>query len=91
MKIAINIKTHLQNENLSLADFAKSLELPLSTIHGWLNGVTPKNIYDIKKVADSLGVTIEELCFNEKINVSKKTNVKVLIDDQAFELILKRI
>lgn len=87
MKIAEKIKNHLANEK-SLSDFAKKVRLPASTLHGWLNGATPKNIGDIKKVADFLGMSVDELCFDEKAKGAKKTNIKVVIDEQEFEVVL---
>lgn len=90
MRIARNIKNHISAEKLSLSDFAKKVHIPASTLHGWLNGATPKNIQDIKKVADYFGISVDELCFGEKMKDVKRTNIKVLIEDQEFELILKR-
>ena len=65
MKFSENLKIHIQEHNLSLKELAIKLNVPSSTVHGWLNGIPPKNILTIKKIADHFDCSIDMLCFND--------------------------
>ena len=75
--------------NLTQKKLASDLGIPLSTVHGWLNGVLPKSITDLKKIALYLEISIDELCFGEELEISKKE--KVLGKMGNVELILREI
>jgi transcriptional regulator with XRE-family HTH domain len=90
MKISTNLKEYLKKEKLSIHDLSRKVSIPVSTLHGWVNGAAPKSISEVKKVADFLNLTMDELCFNEKAKDLKNTNIKIIIDEQEFEIILKR-
>ena len=91
MKLANNLKKIMKTNGYSLSKLAIELKIPKSTIHGWLNGVEPKSIIELKRLSDHLEIPLDELCFGEgQCSVLKKTNIKITIDDQEFELILKQ-
>ncbi len=91
MKLAYNLKKIMKSNGYSLSKLASELKIPKSTIHGWLNGVEPKSIIELKRLSDHLEIPLDELCFGEgHCAVLKKTNIKITIDDQEFELILKQ-
>jgi hypothetical protein len=39
-----NLKIYLEAHRYSLKEFAHKIGVPISTVHGWLNGVPPKNV-----------------------------------------------
>lgn len=81
----------MKTNGYSLSKLAVELMIPKSTIHGWLNGVEPKSIIELKRLSDHLHIPLDELCFGEGLKTMyKKTNIKITIDDQEFELILKQ-
>jgi transcriptional regulator with XRE-family HTH domain len=91
MKLAHNLKKIMKTNGYSLSKLAMELKIPKSTIHGWLNGVEPKSIIELKRLSDHLSIQLDDLCFGEgQKEVFKKTNIKIVIDDQQFELILKQ-
>lgn len=91
MKLANNLKKIMKTNGYSLSKLAIELKIPKSTIHGWLNGVEPKSIIELKRLSDHLQIPLDELCFGEGSKETyKKTNIKITIDDQEFELILKQ-
>lgn len=91
MKLANNLKKIMKSNGFSLSKLATELKIPKSTIHGWLNGVEPKSIIELKRLSDHLRIPLDELCFGEGLGgVYKTTNIKITIDDQEYELILKQ-
>lgn len=95
MNFSKNLKTHMKKNGLTLKDLAKLLNVSQSTVHGWLNGVPPKNLPVIQKLARTLNLSIEELCFDQaekKAPMSDQieTNLILTIGDQSFKLILKK-
>lgn len=61
-----NLRLLLKKHDLKIVDLSKKTGIPLQTIHGWLSGVEPKKLTNIKILADFFRVDIESLCFLEK-------------------------
>ena len=80
MKFSENLKHHIQEHNLSLKELAIKLNVPPSTVHGWLNGIPPKNILTIKKIADLFNCSLDKLCFNEEFE-----KIAIYIFDDLIE------
>ncbi len=85
MKFSNNLKKYLENTDLSLNELAKKLSVPVSTVHGWINGVEPKSVQDIRKVSDYLGVSVDELCFGE-LTSQIETDLKITIGSESFRI-----
>lgn len=57
-----NIKQLRQNLNMSRAELSKQSGVPARTIDDWENGRRkPRDVYQLKKIADVLGYYIEDL------------------------------
>jgi len=83
-----NLKKIMTKNQITLKSLSTEVGIPASTIHGWLNGVPPKNIHEVKKIADFLGITIDVLCFGSVEDV-KKHREKTVGDLGGVELILR--
>ena len=68
----------VDEKGLSILGLAKSTGIPKSTLADWLNGSTPSDLHALKKLADTLGVTMAYLATGEKDMVH--TPVTELID-----------
>jgi len=90
MNIAKNLEKYLKAEDISLNEFSKRISISPSTIHGWLNGVPPKNLNDLKKVAEYFNVTLDELCFGE-VKKGHETNIVITIGDDSYKILLKKV
>jgi transcriptional regulator with XRE-family HTH domain len=90
MKFAQNLKEFITKNNLSLKELSERLEVPSSTVHGWINGVPPKNIKTLKKIAVLMNCSIDELCFDEK-HALHDPDINITIGDATFKLIIKRV
>jgi transcriptional regulator with XRE-family HTH domain len=87
-----NLNKYLKKSNLSLKEFAIKLEVPASTIHGWLNGVPPKNLIIIKKIASILGVSVDELCFGQPFYPKEEHSEFVIkFGESSYKIIFKKI
>ncbi|MCB9094710.1 MAG: helix-turn-helix transcriptional regulator [Halobacteriovoraceae bacterium] len=91
MKLSKNLSFYLESTKTNTSELAKATGIPVSTLHGWLNGVDPKNLTQLKKVAQFFQLTIDELCFNEEqANIVFK-NYANEINAGLFEVVLKRV
>ena len=90
MKFANNLKDFISRNNLSLKDLADQLGVPSSTVHGWINGVPPKSITTLKKIAILMNCSVDELCFGEK-HSSHDPDINITIGEFTYKLILKRV
>lgn len=74
MRLKQNIQYYLETSGLTASALARKTNLPKTTIANWLAGVAPRDLVQLKKLADHIGVTIDVLTFQDlaaPINVSK--------------------
>jgi transcriptional regulator with XRE-family HTH domain len=90
MKLAKNLEKYLKADDITLNEFSKRVSISPSTIHGWLNGVPPKNLNDLKKVSDYFNITLDELCFGE-VKKGHETNIVISIGDDSYKILLKKV
>lgn len=82
LKVSKILAHRLKGENLSA--LAKELEMPRSMLHDWVKGKrvpSLNNIEFIKKLADYLGISLEELLTGE--TDEKKVISSVLFQDES--------
>ena len=95
MKFSENLKHHIQEHNLSLKELAIKLNVPPSTVHGWLNGIPPKNILTIKKIADLFNCSLDKLCFNEEFEKLDPEDLDysgmIQIGKNRYKVVLEKI
>jgi transcriptional regulator with XRE-family HTH domain len=58
------LRQHLDAQGLSAAELARRTGVAKSVISDWLAGAKPRDIVQVKIVANALGLTLEELCFD---------------------------
>ena len=88
-----NLKELIIQKGVTIVFLSQTTKIPLQTIHGWLSGTSPRNLYQLKILAEYFEISIHTLCF-EKIDDKKKIEIDVLEDIIAsgkFEIILKKI
>ncbi len=90
MKFSTNLKTYLKKNNMSLKELSNLLGVPMSTAHGWINGVPPKNITTIKEISQILNLSIDELCFGD-LEKNIDSNLTISIGDQSYRVVLKKV
>lgn len=75
-QLSEKIITKCLTKQLSIASLARQSGVPKATIHGWMTGRSPKNLANVKKVADVLGVPIGQLIFGDTVD-SKSNPIAV--------------
>jgi transcriptional regulator with XRE-family HTH domain len=91
----MNLKEQLTNlleqRHISASELSKEIDIPKSTISDWLSGTSPKNISQVKRVADYFDVSLDYLCFGEKKNKTEISEYKDEINAGIFEVVLRRV
>jgi len=86
------LKYYLKKNNYSLKELSEKIEVPISTVHGWINGVPPKNLVTIKRIALIFGISVDEMCFgSEVMKESIDSDLVVSIGDQKYKLVFQKI
>lgn len=63
--LALQLRKLVAEQSLSVKRLSEASDVPLKTIYGWLGGSHPRNIVDLKKVSRVLGVSVDELSFDD--------------------------
>lgn len=88
-ELSENLKRILSEQNLSLTSTAKQVGMNKSTLHGYCNGVIPRNLAQLKALADFLDVSLTELLFG-KGKESPAIRGTSLVEGR-YELIIRRV
>ena len=97
LQFSENLTRYLKSSGLTLKDLANELEVPISTIHGWMNGIPPRSLIKIKQISLVLNCTMDELCFNDKnietntINHQLPSSLSLVLGEDTFQLFLVKI
>lgn len=69
------LKDKLKEKEMKIQTLSKHTGISRKTIENWVDGQKPKNIEQVKVVADFFNMSLDELCFGEKPreNVSVST------------------
>ena len=89
MKMSENLRKVMVLHKISQKGLAQKSGIPASTIHGWLNGVPPKNIIEIKKIATFFCLTVDELCFGAGDSSHVQSGENVIAEIGTVELVLR--
>ena len=63
MRLKDRLKTLLEVRGMTAASLSRLSGVSKQVISLWLSGSSPKKLDQLKRVADALGVTVDELCF----------------------------
>lgn len=70
MKINLQqvLKREMKNRGISINKLSKSCRIPVSVLHGWIQGALPsaKNLHHIQSLSEYLGLSFEMLLFNRE-------------------------
>lgn len=86
-----NLSVELKKRNLTVSALAKLANVPKTNIQNWITGSNP-DLEQLGKVADALGVSIEELALGKK---PKSPVVEILekleIHNGLYEVSIKKV
>lgn len=69
IRLAENLRKIMASRNLRVTLVAKKVGMNKSTLHGYCNGVVPRNLRTLKALADYFGVSFAELVFGSENEV----------------------
>lgn len=94
MDLARNLKLKLKERDLTVAQLSRATKVPQTTIANWLAGIAPKNIDQLKTIADFLETSIDNLCYSKEIIKSETPSLKAVVEDEVlagvYEVVLRR-
>lgn len=91
------LRRYLERREMSASQLAKKANVPKQSLSGWLAGSNPRDVRQVKRVADVLGTTVDELMFGSSVavNSEKSTDLDFLLGDGwisgIFEVRFRRI
>lgn len=92
MNLSKNLKRILFERSLKAADLARLSGVSKTSIGEWLSGSNPRDIRKVKKVADVLEVSLDNLCFGDgSLKRSDIEDYKDQIEVGTYDVILKRV
>ncbi len=65
LKLDVVLKKILKERGLTLKELAQATHIKASTLSGWNNGVSPRDLTEVRTCARYLGVGLEKLLFDE--------------------------
>ena len=63
MNLKKQLKLYLDRSDMTASQLARKAGVPKQSISGWLAGNNPRDIRQVKKVADVFGISIDQLIF----------------------------
>lgn len=85
------LKALLQKNDITVAQLARSTKISAKTLYQWINGQNPRDLKQVRKVADYFNVTIDFLAFGIEVkNKTEFSDFKDEINAGIFEVVLRR-
>ena len=88
IKLAENLNRLMKRKNLSLSQTAEAIQMNKSTLHNYLNGVVPRNVLTLKKLADFFQIGLTDLLFGPQITPEAFLRASLL--EGTYELVIRR-
>ena len=84
--LAETLARMMEEQRISSKALAAKARVARSTLGGWLHGVQPLDLNDVKKVAHTLGCTFEYLVFGEE-----DSNLTRALNSAARRIVLEGV
>lgn len=65
-RLSDTLQKLMREHDLTAKALAEKSGVPRSTIGGWVNGISPSKLHDVRKVARTLGCSFEYLIFGSE-------------------------
>lgn len=89
IKLAENLKRVMATKNLNITATAKKAGMHKSTLHGYCNGVIPRNLLQLRDLADFLEISMADLIFS-RVDDASPPNTNGGFEGR-FEVVVRRI
>ena len=90
-----NLKNLLEKRGMTASQLSRATKVPNSTVQNWLTGLEPRNLIQLKKVADYFDVSVDLLLYGSKKDTKRDQSVISEYADEInaglFEVVLRRV
>ena len=92
MNLKNQLQLYIDHQGLTPTTLAKKSGVARSSIQEWASGSSPKDLNKLKKVADVLQTTVDNLCFGSGIHKEGSfTQYEPEINAGLYEVILRKV
>ena len=84
------LRHYLEASGMNASQLSRKSGVPRQTVANWLMGMTPKNITQIKKVADVFKVSLDQLLFGKADPEGPRGQSVPDISNRRFEIRIVR-
>ena len=97
MNLKKQLRCYLDAREMTASHLAKKAGVPKQSLSGWLAGSNPRDVRQVKRVANALGTTVDHLMFGNGIDpeAQKITELDALLGDGwiggLFEVRFRRV
>ncbi len=88
IKLAENLNRLMKKRKMTISQTALVIEMNKSTLHNYCNGVAPRNVITLKKLADYFEVDLTELLFGPQ--AGSEPILKAPLLEGTYELVIRR-
>ncbi|MBL7545541.1 MAG: helix-turn-helix transcriptional regulator [Bdellovibrionaceae bacterium] len=97
MNLKKQLKYYLERDEITASQLARKANVPKQSLSGWLAGSNPRDVKQVKRVADALNITLDNLLFGEgpEPQSQKAIDLGSLVGDEwfsgIFEMKIRRV
>lgn len=92
MKLAIILKSLINEHGLTVTQLSKRSTVPIQTLHNWLTGMEPRSLSQVRKVANYFNVSLDYICFGTQVKTSQQLEeFSDEINAGVFEVVLRKV
>jgi transcriptional regulator with XRE-family HTH domain len=73
LRLRYKLASLLEQHNMSASELSRRTGIARQVISDWLAGVHPRNLPQLKKIAEIFRISIEDLCFDSKQQIQTST------------------
>lgn len=88
MQLSRRLRQLINHQDLTVAELSKRSGVPVNTLQNWLAGQVPRNMTQVKQVADYFHVTLDYLAFGEEMRLDKESLPELLMSGK-YEIVLR--
>ena len=85
LKFSLMLSGLIRKNGLSITALSRKTNIPVQTLHGWLNGTIPKDVRQVKILADYFKVTLDYIFYGVEAKKAPE------IESGVYEVVLRKI
>jgi transcriptional regulator with XRE-family HTH domain len=88
IRLSENLNRLMKKRKVSISQTAQAVAMNKSTLHNYCNGVVPRNVLTLKKLADYFEISLVDLIFGPQMRPESLLRAAFL--EGTYELIIRR-